>query len=174
MADDRLKEAETAVTAAVLAWAVRKLGGADLVLCGEGSSDLYFQQVGLQLGEKLGLPTLNAVSKIERSGGGLLVERRLEDEIEVLEVPLPAVLSVTTDITTPRLPTLKEILKAGKKPVTTWTLDDLGLAGGMEKQVEVLSTLAPPQAQRKKVMLTGAPAEAAQALAGYLAKEGLL
>jgi len=174
VADDRMKDADTGTTATVLAQAVRKLGGADLVLCGEGSDDLYFQQVGLQLGEKLGLPTLNAVSKIELSGSQLLVERRLEDEVEVLEVPLPAVLSVTTDITTPRLPTLKEILKAGKKPVTAWTLDDLGLAGGVEKQVEVLRTQAPSQVQRKKVMIPGTPAEAAQALAGYLSKEGLL
>ena len=63
--DDRLKDADTATTASVLAQAVRKAGGADLVLCGEGSADLYFQQVGLQLGEKLGLPTLNAISHIQ-------------------------------------------------------------------------------------------------------------
>jgi electron transfer flavoprotein beta subunit len=63
--DDGMLKADTAATAQVLAAAVRKLGGADVVLCGEGSSDLYFQQVGLQLGETLGVPTLNAISKIE-------------------------------------------------------------------------------------------------------------
>jgi len=94
--DDALRGADTAATAAVLAQAVRKLGPVDLVLCGEGSADLYFQQVGLQLGERLCLPTLNAISKIERDGEVLVVERDLEDEVEVLEVPLPAVLSVTT------------------------------------------------------------------------------
>jgi electron transfer flavoprotein alpha/beta subunit len=57
----------------------------------------------------------------------LRVERSLEDEIEVLDVPLPAVLSVTTDINQPRLPSMKEILKASKKPVTEMTLADLGL-----------------------------------------------
>lgn len=172
--DDGLQGADTSVTAEVLARAIRKMGAFDLVLCGEGSADLYFQQTGLQLGEKLGLPTLNAVSKIDPLDGALLVERSLEDEIEVLEVPLPAVLSVTTDINVPRLPSMKEILKAGKKPVTQWALADLGLASGLKSQVEVASVRAPHRMQRKKVLIPGAPEEAAQSLAGYLGKEGLV
>ncbi len=172
--DDGLQGADTSVTAEVLARAIRKMGAFDLVLCGEGSADLYFQQTGLQLGEKLGLPTLNAVSKIDPLDGALLVERSLEDEIEVLEVPLPAVLSVTTDINVPRLPSMKEILKAGKKPVTQWALADLGLGSGLKAQVEVASVHAPHRKQRKKVLIPGAPEEAAQTLAAYLGKEGLV
>jgi len=172
--DDELAKADTAVTSAVLALAVQKMGPVDLVLCGEGSADLYFQQVGLQLGERLGLPTLNAVSKIEPLDGMLKVERSLEDEVEVLEVPLPAVLSVTTDINQPRLPSMMEILKAGKKPVVEWTLNDLGSKEGLTSQVEVLSTQAPRQVRRKLVRISGSAEEAAQALAGYLGKEGVV
>jgi electron transfer flavoprotein beta subunit len=172
--DDALAQADTATASAVLAAAVAKLGGADLILCGEGSADLYFQQVGLQLGERLNLPTLNAVSKIDVEAGQLVVERSLEDEVEVLGVPLPAVLSVTTDINQPRLPTMKEILKASKKPVTEWSLADLGLAGSHLAQVEVLSTKAPRQVERKRVLIPGNADEAAQALVGYLSKEGVL
>ncbi len=172
--DDALRDADTAVTAEVLAQAIRKMAPFDLVLCGEGSADLYFQQVGLQLGEKLGLPVLNAISKIEPAQGRLLVERSLEDEIEVLEVPLPAVLSVTTDINPPRLPSMKEILKAGKKPVTQWSLADLDLGGSLSQQVEVASVRVPQRVQRKKILIPGVPEEAAQALAGYLSKEGLV
>jgi electron transfer flavoprotein beta subunit len=172
--DDALAGADTAVTAAVLAQAIRKIGPFDLVLCGEGSADLYFQQVGLQLGEKLGLPTLNAINRIEPADGKLLVDRSLEDEVEVLEVPLPAVLSVTVDIHQPRLPTMKEILKAGKKPVTGWSLDDLDLGPELKPQVEVLATKAPHQVQRKQIVIPGSPEEAARALVGYLNKEGLV
>jgi electron transfer flavoprotein beta subunit len=172
--DDALANADTAMTATVLAQAIRKVGAVDLVLCGEGSADLYFQQVGIQVGEKLGLPTLNAVSKIENGDGKLLVERSLEDEVEVLEVPLPAVLSVTTDINQPRLPTIKEILKAGKKPVTEWTLADLSLDVSFQNQVEVIRTTAPRQAQRKKIMISGGADEAVYALIVYLNKEGLI
>jgi electron transfer flavoprotein beta subunit len=64
IADDALANADTAVTARVLAAASGSSRRVDLVLCGEGSADLYFQQVGLQLGELLDLPTLNAVSSI--------------------------------------------------------------------------------------------------------------
>jgi len=172
--DDVLKDAHTAETAVILAAAVRAMGPVDLVLCGEGSADLYFQQVGLQLGERLGLPTFNAISKIEVEGAHLLVERDLEDEVEVLEVPLPAVLSVTTDINPPRLPTMKEILKAGKKPVTEWTLADLKLDGEIKPQVELIRTHAPSQVQRKGVMIEGTAQEAAQTLVGYLNKEGIV
>lgn len=172
--DDALRGADTAATAAVLAQAVRKLGPVDLVLCGEGSADLYFQQVGLQLGERLCLPTLNAISKIERDGEVLVVERDLEDEVEVLEVPLPAVLSVTTGINPPRLPTMKEILKAGKKPVRRLSLAELELSGEIAPQVQVISTRAPEQRDRKQIMLSGSPEEAAQKLVEQLSREGII
>jgi electron transfer flavoprotein beta subunit len=173
--DESLKQADTGRTASVLAQAVRKLGDVDLVLCGEGSSDLYFQQVGLQLGERLGWPTLNAISKIEEADGKLRVERSLEDEVEVLEVALPAVLSVTTDITpATRLPSMKDILTASKKPVTEWSLVDLGAETLPSSQVEVLSVRAPQQVQRKHVLLSGSPEEAAQSLLEALGKEGLV
>lgn len=172
--DDALKNADTAVTATVLAAVVRRLEAIDLVLCGEGSADLYFQQVGLQVGELLGWPTTNFISKIEPKDGKLVAERTLEDEVEVLEIPLPAVLSVTTDITVPRLPSMKEILKASKKPITATNLAELGVSGEVREQLEVLSTKAPLKVQRKGVMIEGSPQEAAQTLVGYLEKEGLL
>ena len=170
--DEALRDADTAITARVLRKAVEKLGGADLVLCGEGSADLYFQQAGLQLGERLGWPSLNAIAKIAPSAGALAVERSLEDEVELLDVSLPAVLSVTTDINQPRLPTMKMILAAAKKPVTVWTLADLDEAPA--KSVEVLSVMAPRKPQRKQVLLAGTPDEAAQALVRHLSQEGVV
>jgi electron transfer flavoprotein beta subunit len=173
VADDALTGADTAVTAKVLAAAIKKVNSVDLILCGEGSADLYFQQVGLQVGERIGIPTLNAVNKIELQGDHLLVERSLEDEIEVLKVPLPAALSVTTDIHQARLPTMKEILKAGKKPVQEWSLVDLGLSV-LANKVEILRTQAPPRVERKNILINGLTEEAARELVGYLNKEGIL
>jgi electron transfer flavoprotein beta subunit len=162
------------VTARVLAAAIRGMDGVDLVLCGEGSADLYFQQVGLQVGELLGVPTLNAISSIQAGGGGMLrAERSLEDEIEVLDVPLPAVLSVTTDINQPRLPTMKEILKAGKKPVSELTLAELGQVN-VHNPIETIRTAAPPQVQRKRVAISGTPQEIARALVEHLRRDGIL
>ncbi len=172
--DESLRDADTATTARVLARAIEKLGGVDLVLCGEGSADLYFQQVGIQLGERLGWPVFNAVNHIECSSDQrVMIERDLEDEIEVLDVPLPAVLMVTTSINEPRLPTMKDILKAGKKPVSEWALADLGLEPA-PGAVEVTSVSAPHQVQRKGVLITGAAQEAAQELVRHLTREGIL
>lgn len=178
VADDALANADTAVTAEVLSQAIRKLAEAepiDLVLFGEGSADLYFQQVGLQVGEKLGWPTLNAISHIEAAEqtGHLRVERDLEDALEALEAPLPAALSVTTDIAPPRLPTMKMILGAARKPVTEWSLADLGLETP-QNRLKTLSTCAPQRRQRKAVLISGSPDEEAQQLVNYLRQEGIL
>lgn len=172
--DPSLGYGDTYQTSQVLAAAINKLGDFDLVLFGEGSGDLYFQQVGLQVGELLGKPTLNAVSKIDVEEGKLTVERSLENEIDVLSLPMPAALSVTTDINVPRLPSMKEILKAGKKPVTEWKLEDLNLPVDVNPRVEVLAVNAPKAADRKRIQIEGIPDDAIQTLIGYLSKEGVL
>jgi electron transfer flavoprotein beta subunit len=173
VADDRLALNDTHAMVTVIAQSVKKLGEVDLVVCGEGSADLYFQQMGLQLGEMLGWPTVNAVGKLEVSDSGLLVDRNLEDEIEVLEVPLPAVLSVTTDINQPRRPTMKEILKAGKKSVTEWKLEDLAMPE-LKAGVEVLGVTAPKQVDRKEIVIEADPEDAVKEVIGYLSKEGVI
>lgn len=166
--EESLADADTYQTAAVLAAAIKKMGNVDVVLCGEGSSDLYAQQVGPQLGQILGATTLNAVSKITANGDKLVVERALEDEVEVLEISLPAVLSVTTDINQPRIPGMKDILDAGKKPVTQWSPADIG-AENTGRPTSSLSTLAPEQTDRKQIILEGE--DAVQKLVNYISKE---
>ena len=143
------------------------------MIFGEGSSDLYFQQVGLQVGELLGMPVFNSVGKIEVKADHVVIERNLEDEVEIWKLPLPAALSVTTDINQPRLASMKEILKAGKKPVAEWKLADIGLTE-TGAGVDVLSTTAPRKVDRKKIIIPGSTDEAVQTLIGYLSKDGVL
>lgn len=151
--DDAFESALPDQTASVLAAAAKKLGF-DLVLCGEGSGDLYAQQVGILLGEKLGVPCINAVSKIEVAGNSVTVERSLEDEVEVLQLPLPAVLSVTTDINVPKIPTMKSILAAGKKPVNAMSPADAGYSAGAAPTT-MKSILAPEQVDRLNIIVEG-------------------
>ncbi len=172
--DPTLGYGDTHQTAQVLTSAIQKIGEFDLVLFGEGSGDLYFQQVGLQVGELLGKPTLNAVSKVDVENDALTVERSLENVIDVLSVPMPAALSVTTDINVPRLPSMREILKAGKKPVTEWTLGDLELPDELSPKVDVLTVKAPKAVDRKQIELEGNTEQACQTLIGHLSKEGVL
>lgn len=167
--DHELQALDGHNTAKILAAAVKKIGAFDLILCGEGSSDLYAQQVGIQLGELLGVITMNAISKITPQGDKILVERTLEDVVEVLEIIPPAVLSVSTDINVPRIPTLKEILAAGKKPVTKWSLSDLGEES--TPVVEYIKTAAPEQADRKHIVMEGATADNINKLYAYICQE---
>lgn len=167
--DDSLKEIDAHNTAKLLAAAIKKIGAYDLVICGEGSSDLYAQQVGSQIGEILGVTTLNAISKITPQDGKIIVERTLEDEVEILEITLPAVLSVTSDINVPRIPTLKEILAAGKKPGNQWDLNELETT--IVNTVEYKSTLASEQTARKNIILEGASEENISKLYEYIQQE---
>lgn len=154
VADEALDNMDTHQTALALKAAIEKVGACDLVLCGEGSADLYAQQVGVQLGQLLNVSTLNSVSKITEANGKVIVERTLEDEVETVEVTLPAVLSVTSDINLPRIATMKQILAAGKKPSTVWKASDVNLAQPANS-IEVLETKAPKQVDRKQEVIEG-------------------
>ena len=166
-ADDACKGLDARATAVALAELVSKVGDFDVVLCGDGSADNYAQQVDVQLAAKLGLPVVNAATKITAKDGALEVERTLEDAVEVVEVPLPCVVSVAPDIALPRIPGMKDILAAGKKPMNV-----AGADGAYASALETVSCLAPEQADRKQEVLEasadGAIAQFAAALKAAL------
>ena len=162
-ADDACKGLDARGTAAALAELVSKVGAFDVILCGDGSADNYAQQVDVQLAAKLGLPVVTAATKISALDGALEVERTLEDVVEVVEVPLPAVVSVAPDIALPRIPGMKDILAAGKKPMNV-----AGAEGAYESSIEVVSCLAPKQADRKHEILEASADGAIQQFAAAL------
>lgn len=153
VSDPELARADAHQTAQALAAAIKKRGDFDLIICGEGSSDLYAQQVGAQLGELLSVANITAVNKIEVVNKTLLLERDLDTEIEVVEAALPAVLSVTPEINCPEIPGMKSVLEAGKKSVINWDLSDLDIQPSAS--IEVISTLAPQGMQRKNIIIEG-------------------
>ncbi|MDD5168297.1 MAG: electron transfer flavoprotein subunit beta/FixA family protein [Syntrophales bacterium] len=119
IADPAFRDLDSAQTAALLAAAIRaKIPDLGLIICGEGSGDLYAQQVGPRLAENLGIPCISFVQAVTVDGDRLTAERRVEDGIEVVSAPLPALVTVLPDINTPRIPGVKDTLMASKKPVT--------------------------------------------------------
>ena len=151
--DDQFEQTLPQQTATALAAAVQK-SGFDLLICGDGSSDLYAQQVGLLVGEMLNVPAINGVSKIlSLTDSTLTVERELEDEVETLSIPLPAVIAVSTDINTPQIPSMKAILGAAKKPVQVWSSADIGLNGAQAYSEQQVA--APKQRERQRVVIEG-------------------
>jgi electron transfer flavoprotein beta subunit len=125
--DPSFENLEPSQTASILAEVIGTQLDYDLIICGEGSSDLYAQQVGPRLAELLGIPCISFVSKLEVKDNQVVAERKMEDGIEVLSVALPALVTVLPDINSPRIPGLKDTLAASKKPVINITKDDLAI-----------------------------------------------
>lgn len=167
--DDTHTYSDSLETAKALAAALKACGDYDLVLCGTGSSDLYAQEVGVQVGALLDLPVVNNVTGIAVKGDGLEVERTLEDSVEVLEVPLPAVLSVSSEINVPAVPAMRDIMRAGKKPVNVL---DVAM-GDITPSTKTLEQLAPEQQERRMQVIEGDNDEAVDALVQFLKKEVL-
>lgn len=170
--DPALAEPDQAAVAAALAAAVRKLGACDLLLFGEGSTDNYSGQVGPRVAELLGLPQIGYARKVEVGDGVVRCERSMDDMLETLEAPLPAVVTVVSEINEPRIPGLMQIMKAKSKPQQVWSLADLGVAVPASTR-EIVSNLAEEQ-DRKHVMFEGTAAEQADAFVAALTREGVL
>jgi len=135
IADSSFGSLEPAQTAAILADVIRtRITAYDLILCGEGSSDLYAQQVGPLLAECLGVPCLSFVQKLTLEGGQVKAERRVEEGIEVVAVSTPVVVTVLPEINVPRIPGVKDTLMASKKPVTAVKKDELADVGAERLQ----------------------------------------
>jgi len=120
--------ADAFVVANVLAAAIRQRGPYDLILCGEGSSDLFYQQIPARLAALLDLPCLTLVQKMTLEGDVLTATRKLPDCTEEVRVQGPVVVSVLSEINKPRIPSLKQVLGASKKPNEELPLGSLGLS----------------------------------------------
>ena len=168
---------DTIGTARTLAKAIEKIGGYDLILCGEGSTDNYSGQVGPRLAAILDLPQITYVRELEIEDHRLKAVRNMEESFEVVEAELPALVTVAAEINKPRLASLRDILKAARKPVQEWKAADLGLSedevGARGSAMEVVSNLAPEQA-RKQVVFQGDLDEVVVNLVNALTKEGVL
>jgi electron transfer flavoprotein beta subunit len=128
VSDPALGGSDALTTAKVLAAAVQRLGGADLVLAATESSDGYTGTVPEQLAELLQLPYVTFAKKVTVDGDGLHVERQTELGFDEVTCPLPAVVSVTAGVVEPRYPSFKGIMAAKSKPIDTVTASDLGVS----------------------------------------------
>ncbi|MDR3762952.1 MAG: electron transfer flavoprotein beta subunit/FixA family protein [Acidobacteriota bacterium] len=174
IADASAEIADGAVTAKVLAAAARKLGGYDLILVGEGSSDAFNQQTGPRLAALLGLPCVSFVAKMTLEGNTLTATRKLADCTEQVTVTTPAVVQVLSEINKPRIPSMKQVLGASKKPSGEIKLADLGLSPQELAPKAVRKSVKGFVMSRKNVIYKESNAEAnVQKLVASLAAEGL-
>jgi len=125
--DEAFVDGDSWSTAYALAMAIKKIGEYDLILCGREASDTNAGQTGSGIAEILGLPSVTLVGKIDIVDGAIKVERVTADGHDVIEVPLPAVVTASNEVGEPRYPTVKGIMAAKKIEPIVWKPADIGV-----------------------------------------------
>jgi electron transfer flavoprotein beta subunit len=125
--DDAIAGSDYLATSQVLAAAINKIEGVDVVICGMASTDATGSVIPAMLAERLDLPQVTLGSVIERQGDQFRIKRDGDTSTEVIGASAPLVLSVTDQSGEARYPSFKGIMAAKKKPLETWSLSDIGV-----------------------------------------------
>lgn len=166
---------DTWATSYTLSAAIKKIGAFDLIICGKQASDGDTAQVGPGISAHLNVPQVTYVKKIEEVKDKLArVERMTEEGFEIIEVPLPALITVVKEINTPRLPSLKGMMRAKQAKIIHWRAADIaaepdcvGLTGSPTQVVKIFTPLPRVGGQ----MLKGETQEIVEKLLEVLKKE---
>jgi electron transfer flavoprotein beta subunit len=145
----------------------------DLVLAGVDTSDGTTGVVAAGVAARLGLPYLSYASLIEPSDGRVRANRLTATGHEILEAPLPAIISCTQALGAPRYPSLKGIMAARSKEVVTRSLADVGVEAPPGWSTAVVAAEPPPERGATRVVKAPA-AEAAKEVVDLLATRGLV
>jgi electron transfer flavoprotein beta subunit len=135
--DPALRGADSLATARVLAGAAGRTEF-DLAIAGVESTDGYTGTVPVTVAELLGIPSVTAVRSLEPTGEGIRVERQTETGSEVVEAPLPALVTVTAGANDPRYPSLKGIMGAKQKPLEQLSLADLVIDASLVEPQQIV------------------------------------
>ena len=174
VSDAALNDLDTVGAARVLAAAINKIGGADMVIFGRQTLDNGAGLTPAQTARFIGWPMLGLAGQIKVDAGSVTVERVIEEGRQTVSAKMPVVLSVVQSIGEPRYPSFMGIRKASKANIPVWSLSDLGASA--PAAVVTRSELMNPPVQEKEVeMITGEnAAEIADKLADKILAEKVL
>ncbi len=166
---------DSTITAKALAAAVKKIGSFDLIIAGRQASDWDNAQVPLGLAELLGVPCICLTRKVEVKGREVVCERVTGNVHEVISAPLPAVVTVSNELGTPRYPTLRNIMAAARKQPIIWTLADLGLtAAAIAPKLKMVDLFIPKKQSNCEIITGEDEADAGKNLALKLREAKLI
>lgn len=156
VSDDALAGSDALSTAKVLAAAIRRIGP-DLVIAATESTDGYTGTTPIQVAELLGLPSVSFSKRLSLDGATLRVDRQTESGYDEVEVPLPALVTVTAGVVEPRYPSFKGIMAAKKKPIEELKVADLGLepaqVGASGSRQEIVSVRPAEKRQAGEIVV---------------------
>ena len=174
--DAALAGSDIAGTAYVLAAAVGKQD-AELVLLGQQAADADCYVMAAAVADHLRRPLVTQVADLQLDGGTVRAKRQAEHGYDLIEAPLPAVVSVSDAINTPRLPSIKAIMGAKRKPLETLSAADLELdvarVGG-DGARSVVRSISPPPAKSEGLKIEDAGGDAAEKVVAFLNEKGLI
>ena len=174
VSDPALAGADSQATAKVLAAAIQKIGGVDLVLFGRQAVDSDGGITAAQTARVLGWPVLSLAASVSAGGGTVKVTRSMEEGQQMAEGKLPAVVSVVKDIGEPRYPSFMGIRKASRAQIPSWTVADLGISAPTSV-VHWPELMSPPSREVVCEIITGSsPDEIATALADKILAEKVI
>jgi electron transfer flavoprotein beta subunit len=174
VSDPALNELDTVGAARILASAINKIGGVEMVVFGRQTLDNGAGITPAQTARVLGWPMLGLAGQIKVQDGSVTVERVVEEGRQTVSAKLPAVVSVVQSIGEPRYPSFMGIRKASKAAIPVWSLSDLGASApaAVVKRNELMN---PPARETAVEMITGdSPAEIADKLADKILAEKVL
>jgi electron transfer flavoprotein beta subunit len=165
LSDRAFAGADTWATSYTLAKGIEKIGAFDLILCGKQAVDGDTAQVGPGIAERLAVPYVTWVRKIEViENGRMCVQRLMDDGYDRLELPLPALLTVVKEINEPRVPSLKGKMRAKSQKIEVWGIEELaadpervGLQGSATQVIKVF----PPPRLKEREWIAGTVGEQA-------------
>ena len=149
VSDPELENSDALSTARALAAAI-KGQPFDLIICGTESTDGSSGAMPAQLAELLGLPLLSFAKKLEVSDGKATIDRQTDEGYDVVESPLPAVVTVTGGINEARYPALRGIMQAKNKDVKQLSLAEIKLEGQAGKAALTQEVVAVAPAEARK------------------------
>ncbi len=149
-----------------LSMAIKKIGQFDLIFCGRQAADWDSGQTGSGIAELLGLPSVTIAKKVDVTDNKARVERVTTDGYEVIEVTLPALITVSNEIGAPRYPTMKGIMAAKKKEPVIWKPADIGAdPTRLTRRTKLVKLFQPVKEGKVEIIAGQTPEEAGANLA---------
>ena len=179
LSDRAFAGSDTWATSYTIATGIKKIGNVDLIICGKQASDGDTAQVGPGVAVHMNIPQVTYVKKIEDiTGKSMKVERLMDEGYDIVEVSLPAVISVVKEINEPRIPSLKGKMRARKEEITVIGKADLGDVDesnfGLDgSPTQVMKVFSPPK-RSGGIKMQGEPAEMAEKIVVELKERQLV
>jgi electron transfer flavoprotein beta subunit len=176
LTDQALAGSDISGTAYALAQALEKQN-AELVILGQQAADADCYVMAAAVADHLRRPLVTQVAELSLDGSTLRAKRQSEHGYDVIEAPLPAVISVSDAINTPRLPSIKAIMGAKKKPTDLVSAADAGIDTsrvGAEGAKNVVAGVSPPPSKQSGQRIEDSGGDSASAIVQFLAERGVI